>query len=69
MNTTCPSCGADLPKGPARVCLACFARVEDMPDGTPGKRTGPFPEIPGVPLTHPVVYAAWLAAQKGRRPG
>lgn len=37
MTTTvsCPHCGAVLPQGLARVCLACYERVEGLPEGTP----------------------------------
>lgn len=35
MATCCSRCGATLPKLPARVCLSCYQRVEDLPLGTP----------------------------------
>ena len=45
MPTTahCPNCGYALPTGRARVCLACYAWVESLPEGTPDGSPQPVP--------------------------
>lgn len=41
MTAPCPNCGSDLPTGLARICLACYSRVERFPEGTPLGRARP----------------------------
>jgi hypothetical protein len=43
MTQRCPHCRAVLPPGAARFCTWCYARLEDLPDGTP---TGNEPTPP-----------------------